>query len=129
MDNDDISSEREKEILDKFYNKINKKCEENNISVSEFFFGGIDVQSSFSDKIQLGKFSQILKQLDYDDENDDDEIRVIMEKFRNQFTPNYIDISIIEKNFNEFKENKKILKTFISNPAQTLKTLLKTSQI
>jgi hypothetical protein len=38
MDNDDITPEREKEILDKFYNKINKKCEENNISVSEFFF-------------------------------------------------------------------------------------------
>ena len=129
MDNDDITPEREKEILDKFYNKINKKCEENNISVSEFFFGGIDIQSSFTDKIQLGKFSRMLTQLDYDDENDDDEIKVIMEKFRNQFTPNYIDISIIEKNFNEFKENKKILKTFISNPAQTLKTLLKPSQI
>ena len=129
MDNDDITPEREKEILDKFYNKINKKCQENNITVSELFFGGIDIQSSFTDKIQLGKFSQILNQLDYDDENDDEEIRVIMEKFRNQFTPNYIDISIIEKNCNEFLDYKRKLKTFISNPAQTLKTLLKPSQI
>ena len=97
MDNDDITPEREKDILDKFYNIINKKCQENNISVSELFFGGIDIQSIFTDKIQLEIFSQILNQSDYDDENNDEEIRVIMEKFHNQFTPNYINISIIEK--------------------------------
>ena len=68
-------------------------------------------------QIHLGKFSQILNQLDYDDENDDEEIRVIMEKFLNQFTINYIDISIIEKNCNEFLDCNRKFKTFISNPA------------
>ena len=77
-------SDNESEILNNFYDLLNKECEKQKITIQEFFEGGIDSSSSYQDKIQLPRFSQGLSKLGYEG----DEISIIMNKFQNKFKKN-----------------------------------------
>ena len=123
-ENIEISEEEENKILIEFYEKLNKKCEEENISVMGFFLGGDDIENSYPDKIQLSKFSEGLTKLGYVEEKED-EGNIIMKKFQNPLQTNYINILLIEKKCKDYKNNPIKLNTFTEFPVQTLKTLLK----
>ena len=123
-ENNEISEEEENKILIEFYEKLNKKCEEENISVMGFFLGGDDIENSYPDKIQLSKFSEGLTKLGYVEEKED-EGNIIMKKFQNPLQTNYINILLIEKKCKDYKNNPIKLNTFTEFPVQTLKTLLK----
>ena len=114
-------SDNESEILNNFYDLLNKECEKQKITIQEFFEGGIDSSSSYQDKIQLPRFSQGLSKLGYEG----DEISIIMNKFQNKFKKNYIDLEPIERNC-ELAKKKGVSQRniFTENPEISLQNML-----
>ena len=109
-------------ILNQFYELLIKECSKQKISIKDFFTNGID--SNNQDKILLPRFNQALIKLGYLEGGD--EISIIMNKFQNQLYNNYIDLELIEKNCEDYKEqhNIKSNSIFTKNPDITLKNLL-----